>query len=54
MRMDALGAMASSWKTATPVQMPGGFDPVEEEDGSLSLYAGWRTGGQKGPCQPLL
>ena len=36
----------------TPVQMPGGFAPVEEEDGSLGLYLGGQMVAKKVPSSP--
>lgn len=36
----------------TPVQMPGGFDPIEEEDGTLTLYLDGEPVAKKVPSSP--
>jgi uroporphyrinogen decarboxylase len=51
MRMDAW----VPWRLpedGTPVQMPGGFDPIEEEDGSLALYLNGEPVAKKVPTSP--
>ncbi len=51
------GMRMDSWRPwrledGTPVQMPGNFDPVAEEDGGLCLYFGGELVAKKAPSSP--